>query len=238
MIKAQKSRQFTQLFHLYNERLLKKSFYRVYLQCEMPPPTRGSTLYIANHSSWWDGLIAFYLTKKTIQQDCYAMMTEEGLNAYPFFRKLGGFSINKTNPKDVIRSLSYTKQLLEASKAVWIFPQGAEYHLEKRPLEFEHGVSHLVMRIPDVQVIPITFYYTFLHEQKPEVFIKIGQKFDSSELVSFNNKRELTLYLERVVTNQLNQQRQAIIEDNFSSYNILLKGRKNISETFKTLFHK
>ncbi|MCD8502532.1 MAG: hypothetical protein LRY71_13810 [Bacillaceae bacterium] len=98
--------------------------------------------------------------------------------------------------------------------------------MKKRPLEFEHGVSHLVMRIPDVQVIPITFYYTFLHEQKPEVFIKIGQKFDSSELVSFNNKRELTLYLERVVTNQLNQQRQAIIEDNFSSYNILLKGRK------------
>ncbi|MFN7249714.1 MAG: lysophospholipid acyltransferase family protein [Anaerobacillus sp.] len=238
MIEARKSPFFSQIFHYYNRRLLKKSFHHLYLNQQTDPIATSPTLYIINHSSWWDGLITFYLTKTVIEQDCYAMMTEQGLTSFPFFRKIGGYSINKDNPKDVIKSLAYTKKLLKLAKGVWIFPQGKEEHLEKRPLLFQSGVSRLITQVPDLTVIPITFYYTFLHDQHPEVFITIGEKLPRSTLDSFSSKQEMTHYLEQVVTDQLDRQKHEIITAQFDQYEILLRGNRTVSEKFQDFFGK
>ncbi|RXI97765.1 hypothetical protein DS745_15460 [Anaerobacillus alkaliphilus] len=230
MIEAKKSQLFSNLFHLYNQRLLKKTFHRISLKQAKSLPTIGPTLYIANHSSWWDGLLAFYLTRTVLKRDCYAMMTEVGLKAYPFFRKIGGYSINKDNPKDVIRSLAYTRRLLDLSKGIWVFPQGKEEHLEKRPLLFQPGVSRVIRQVNTVTVVPITFYYTFLHEQRPEVFISIGESLPAPRLQAFSLQKDLTTFLEDILTEQLNNQKQEVVNETFEAYDVIIHGKKSISK--------
>lgn len=229
MIDAKKSALFTKIFHYYNERLLKKSFYRIYLKQKSSLPD-GPVVFIANHSSWWDGLLAFYLTRTVIHQDCYAMMTEKGLKSYPFFRKIGGYSINRDNPKDVIKSLAYTSSLLELQKGVWLFPQGKEEHLEKRPLLFQPGISHVVERTSCVTVVPVSFYYTFRHNQRPEVFVSIGEGIKKEHLSSLLSKKAITAFLEDVVTTQLDEQRTEVIEGILEDYQILLQSKLSFSE--------
>ena len=48
-------------------------------------------LLIANHSSWWDGLVTFYLNNAVLKTDLYAMMSEQGMKDFPFFNELGLF---------------------------------------------------------------------------------------------------------------------------------------------------
>ncbi len=230
MIEAKKSPFFSKLFNLYNQRLLKKSFHRVYLKHAHSTPTDHPTLFIANHSSWWDGLLVLSLTQTVVNNDCYAMMSEAGLKSFPFFRKLGGYSINKDNPKDVIHSLAYTKRLLEQSKGVWIFPQGQEEHLEKSPLLFQPGVARIIQQVPSVTVVPVTFYYTFRHHQRPEVFITIGDNVSPTTLQNISSRKDLTTFLEKVVTEQLTKQKHDIILEALNDYKVILHGKKSISQ--------
>ena len=65
------------------------------------------------------------------------MMDEPGLKQYPFFRKLGAFSINREQPKEIVQSLRYSKKLIDQNMPVWLFPQGEIQHQEIRPLEFQ-----------------------------------------------------------------------------------------------------
>lgn len=69
-----------------------------------------------NHSSWWDGLLAYHAAGKLPGKRHYFMMEEEQLRKYAFFRKLGAYSINPGSPGDARASLRYTAGLLEAGR--------------------------------------------------------------------------------------------------------------------------
>lgn len=132
---------------------------------------------MANHSSWWDGMIAVLLSKHQIKHQEFVMMNENGLQNYPFFKFLGAYSINTRKPKEVIQSLSYTTELLKKNNAVWIFPQGEETPLEKRPLHFHSGVGWICKNSShELQLAPVTFSYLFLAEQRPRLYIHLANQ--------------------------------------------------------------
>ncbi len=221
MIKAKKSRSFEKGFALYLMPLLRKSFSHLLGQNIRQLPKRP-VIFIANHSSWWDGLLFFFLNHTVWKHDIHMMMHEKNLMNYKFFRYLGAFSIDKQNPKDIIRSLQYAEELLKKGKSVVLFPQGDEFHQEIRPLAFSNGIGYLAEKHPDVPVVPITFYYSFRHEQKPEVWIHQGTSFSIEEIPG-TSRKERTAFVQKAITSQLDELKEEVIAENTSAFKDLLK---------------
>lgn len=171
MQKAQKNKLAEQAFHLYlKERLIRKQFHRIlYRPDDLPVPG----LMLATHGSWWDGMILFHLDQSILHQNPYVMIDEHGLKRFPFFSRLGAFSINRDSLKDVKMSLNYAKERLQEGSSVWMFPQGEERHQEERPLQLASGATYLAKAARSVSIF--SFYYSFSHEQQPDVYIRTRQ---------------------------------------------------------------
>ncbi|SDJ18535.1 lysophospholipid acyltransferase family protein [Salimicrobium halophilum] len=154
--------------------LIRREFRKVYVQLpEVPVPSYG--LFLMNHSSWWDGLLVHLLNDKILRTDGHIMIDQEGLDRFPVFRYVGGFSVDRSSLQHTKASLSYATELLNDRKGVFLFPQGEEQHLETRPLEFMKGAGVLMRRAPEVPVTPVVFFYSFGHHKKPEVYIRVGR---------------------------------------------------------------
>lgn len=221
MIEAKKSRSFEKGFGMYLLPLLRRSFSYLLGSGVHEIPNRP-VIFIANHSSWWDGLLFFQFNHKIWKHDIHMMMHEKNLKNYIFFRYLGAFSIDKRNPKDIIRSLQYAEDLLKNGKSVVLFPQGDEFHQEIRPLDFHSGIGYLLEKHPEIPVVPITFYYSFRHEQKPEVWIRQGEAISIEEIPG-NSRKEKSRSLQQTLTAQLDDLRNEVIAENTDAFTDLLK---------------
>ncbi|WP_026689382.1 lysophospholipid acyltransferase family protein [Alteribacter aurantiacus] len=224
----EKKPQFESLFSVYNKRLLTKHFQSVQVKNDWTPTSskRGVLFYI-NHSSWWDSLVLFHLNRHVLKQDGYALMSEEGLTKFPFFKKLGAFPINSSSYTSVLRSLKKAAKLLDEGKALYLFPQGEERHVDIRPLHFQHGASYLVQKAEACDVVPITFYHGLLHGQYPEFYIHIGP---SISLMETTDRTVLTQTLEQTMINQLESLKDAVVTENTKGFTPLIKEQKTIGD--------
>lgn len=216
MITAKKSKPFKYGFSLVLLPLFKRSFHRLLGQKLSEPPDKP-VLFIANHSSWWDGLLFFLLNERIWRQDIHIMMDEAGLQRFSFFRWLGAFSVDRTRPKDIMESLRYAKALLDGGKSVILFPQGAEQHLETRPLTFQSGVTYLMEKCPDVPVVPISFYYSFGRERKPDIWVHQHPPLSLADLEG-TTRTDRTAALQTHFTALLDAQREDVIAGNEQAY--------------------
>ncbi|MFD2670375.1 lysophospholipid acyltransferase family protein [Marinicrinis sediminis] len=232
MLTANKQKWFERLFDLYMKHsLLKRHFHRLEVKGDfyddgigepdgnvsatVSPPsamqrdTSKGTLYMMNHSSWWDGLIVYYAARLASSRSHYMMMEEEQLRKYAFFRKLGAFSINKSNPKSMMASLRYSQELLEQGASVWLFPQGDIYHQEARPLTFFSGAAYLAKQVTEAPVVPVTLYYSLTMHQKNEASLWLGDALpaDWKQL----DRREWTKRMEVHMEKQLDAHRSLVI---------------------------
>ncbi|MFN4214376.1 MULTISPECIES: lysophospholipid acyltransferase family protein [unclassified Exiguobacterium] len=192
MIEANKKKWFNDVFSVFvKERQIRPFFHTVYVRAD-DVPTPG--LFLATHSSWWDGLILLMLNEHYLRHDVHVLMDEDGLRRFPFFRHLGAFSIKKGKLSDVRASLAYAGSLLNDGKSVWMFPQGREYPQEHRPLEIGTGATMLLTK-PDVRLCAI--YYAFESHAAPVVYVR----FRNHRVVSDTRrlqKQELAEALERL----------------------------------------
>lgn len=234
MIEAKRDKYFEKVFDYYVQWQLRKNLYKVKVMdpfAHERDRTKGQ-LYIVNHSSWWDGLLIFFLSRNYFKQDSYAMMSEKGIKEFPFFRKIGAYSVDYSSPKDSIKSLQYTLKLLKEESPVWLFPQGEEQHVEKRPLDFKQGVGYLVEKSETPFIItPLSIYYTMRHDQLPECWIRVGKSIPSNEIQG-DNRVGKTLSMEKMVTEELSALREDLIQENEHLYRNLLNGKKTLSEWF------
>lgn len=212
MIPANKSPFWEWGFHLVLKRMFKSQFNNLFYRGTLPSSTKH-TLFLVNHSTWWDPLIIFLLNKHLFKANGYGMMHEEGLKSFPIFRRIGTFSINRSNPKDIIASLNYAKDRINEGKAVWIFPQGDERPLEQRPLEFQTGASFIIEKSDQIHVIPISLYYAFEEKRKPNIYVSIGQDL-SPALNPEYDRRHHTQFLEDACTDQLDHLKKQVMEKN------------------------
>ncbi|WLR47138.1 lysophospholipid acyltransferase family protein [Halobacillus litoralis] len=203
-------------FTRFNRLFLNYHFNNILIQPPSSVPDE-KTLFLINHSTWWDPLFIFYINDRLVKSDGYGMMHEEGIRRFPFFRRIGAYSVNGDDRRHLVQSLHYSKRLLEEDKTVWIFPQGNEQPLEKRPLEFFSGISYLTQRCPDIKVVPVSLYYALEHTKKPNAYIRLGDALPPLEYEGLSRK-EMTRYFEESATKQLDQLRQDVIEENLQSF--------------------
>ncbi|WP_197057410.1 lysophospholipid acyltransferase family protein [Pontibacillus halophilus] len=211
---------FEWVFHKFNSFFLKRHFQHIYVTGE-PPLSRARSLFLVNHSTWWDPLVIFLLNRTCIRSDAYAMMSEEGVQSFPFFRRLGAFSVNQASRRDILASLHYAEERLQHEQAVWMFPQGEEQALEIRPLRFQNGASYVMDKVSNGTVVPIALYYTFQGTRKPNVYISIGTGIPFSNFVHMS-RRERTTKLEDIHTSVLDDLKQQVVNGDTQHFQQLL----------------
>ena len=239
MIRAHKNKIFEYIFSFYNTKLLKKHFFRIMLSGEENFTARTNgipSIIYANHSNWWDGLAAFYLSKKLWNIDAYVMMDIEQMQKYRFFKRIGAFSVNRNSAKEAIESVEYASSLLKNStRVLWIFPQGEMLPNDLRPIKFYNGISKIAGKFGEVNLIPVTLRYEFLMEQRPEIFISIGK---AKIFNSVDDTKELTGILNNELVNELDALKNKIINSELNGFKIILQGRQSRNKTVDKVYRR
>lgn len=220
MLEAKKSRLFEKIFALYNRNLFKRRFHSLNVSCLKILQNRrkdNPLIIYANHSSWWDGLVAFQISRH-VNLDSFVMMEEKQLKKLFLFRKLGAFSVIREKPREAVKSLNYAAELLAqaTNRAVWIFPQGEILPQDSQPLKFYGGLARIIERVRNCYVVPIAIRYEFLGDYKPRIFVKIGD-FKFLDLENFNRKKA-TKDLEENLAGNLEELKFDINNKNFDKF--------------------
>lgn len=234
MIPAGKNKAIGRIFSLYHSKLLKKHFYRIHLResenfgkidPELP------TILYANHSNWWDGFIAYFLTSKYLQVNDYLMMDIEQLKKYSFFKFVGVFSVDRKNPREAIESIDYASGLLkDPGNFLWMFPEGEMFPQDKRPLVFYSGITRLAQKTGTVNMLPVAFRYEFLMEQRPEVFISPGEPDIIDNIV--HGIKDYTEYLSGKLTAELDRLQRDVTEKDTEDFKVIFHGKQSRNRTF------
>lgn len=174
-IPAKESRLFISLFRWYTRLLFQRRFKRIWLKQEYDPCPECKTLYFLNHHSWWDGLIPFLLNEFRFNQRARALMEEKQMRQYPFFRKIGAFSIDRDNRRSAITSLRYAVQSFQRPQAsLFLYPEGTITPVGSM-MNFEGGLAWLYQKLPDVDFVPVAIHLHTIRHDKPELNLHVGR---------------------------------------------------------------
>lgn len=221
MLTAKKSVLFEKVFAVYNCNLIKRRFraLRVLGLSEFQKRKSDLPLIIyANHSAWWDGLVAFEISRRAAL-DAFVMMEEKQLKKLFLFRRLGAFSVVRENPRQAVESIRYAAEILteNSKRALWIFPQGKILPNDARPMVFYNGLSRIIEKVRRAQILPVAVRYEFLNDFKPEIFVKIG-KIELVETVGKFDSKNLTFCFSENSTKLLDELKTDIAAENFDSF--------------------
>ncbi len=106
---------FNRVFYWYSLTLFRRRFRAVWLDDSAVQPSSRASLYIGNHNSWWDALVPLLINERVLRQRARALMDVEQLQKYPFFRRLGVFSIDRQHPRKALESMEYAAELLNST---------------------------------------------------------------------------------------------------------------------------
>ena len=177
MIRAQHRLWADIIFQPYLTWLFKRNFHEIQVLGTSPKiPDDLPVLLLPNHSTWWDGFFVYLLNKKIFRRTPYLMMLEKQLSKYKFFSKIGAYSIEPENRRNIIESLEYTVELLnQEMPLVSVFPQGQLLPWHTRPLGYKRGVEWILRKYgKSVTVLPLAIRTEFLGEKRPSVFFLFG----------------------------------------------------------------
>lgn len=133
------------------------------------------TLGVANHTNWWDGFLAFLLTRE-LGRAAHLLMEAEHLARYRAFRYVGTLPMHRGRPRAAYRDLMHARVALRPETVLWIFPQGARRPAGEPIAGCERGAAQLIRAAGGpVRLLPVAFRYPFLGEQLPEAFALVGE---------------------------------------------------------------
>lgn len=177
MIPALKSRWFSAWFARDAERRIARHFSALRVHGLAETRAIAETrpvLVVANHTAWWDPLLAIQLCVRALRVDAYAMMDAKNLRRLPFFARVGAFGVDREDPADGARAVRYAARRLDRpGRLVWIFPQGAEVP-RAAPLVFHGGSAHVARVARRAAVVPVGIRYEHGAEPRPTAYVSFG----------------------------------------------------------------
>lgn len=177
MIPAKKGRLFNAWFSRHARGRIQATFGRVLVagRAEVRAELAGAPLLVvANHSAWWDALVALWLCELELGADAYALMDAKNLRRLPFFARVGAFGVDLDDPADGARSIRYAAKLLDRpGRVVWVFPEGRE-RSPFAPLELQPGAAQMARVARRAKVVAVAVRYVFGEGERPDLWIHIG----------------------------------------------------------------
>ena len=187
-------------FDGWSRRAIARQFYRLHVWGTVPAPggpdADRPTLYVVNHSSFWDGIVLWRLLRPR-HPGLLCAVDARQMREHPFFARLGCFSIDRANPRRAAEGLAYAAgRLRTPGTAMVIFPQGRIVHGDVRPLALEAGVGRLV-EAARPRVVTVGLRYDWWQEQRAEVLVDVADAGTPD-----GGRRAITAELARRLTRQ------------------------------------
>ncbi len=231
------SRFLTEWFGGYATKHLAKHFHGVRISKETSlPALEGPLVVYGNHASWWDPLIAVFLTREVFTgRTAFAPIDAAALEKYRFFTKLGFFGVDQEGSRrGAVQFLRTAGVILgQPDSVLWLTPQGEFADVRRRPLTFQPGIAHLAARIPGVTFLPLAIEYVFWEERFPETLLKFGDPMTSDEVAASAPDTESRL---RLLEARLQDTQDALAEESQArdsgNFEILLAGRSGASAVY------
>ena len=133
------------------------------------------TLFLGNHPTWWDGILA-WLLMVDLGFTPHVLMEATNLARYRPFRWIGALPLRRDPPRAAWDDLQRAQACLRPGSALWIFPQGHRKPALQRPVQLERGAAQLALGVARrLRVVPVAFRYPFLSEQQPEACLFVGE---------------------------------------------------------------
>ena len=231
------------------DRSFRKYFDRVYFRASDSTNEEQRAalpmIICANHSSWWDGYV-IALIDRLLGTDGYLMVEEKQLRRYFFFTWIGCFSVDRQNTRSALHSLKYAATLLKErgqsgrTVMVSLFPQGEIFPNDRRPLVFYHGAAYLARMVNPVQFYPLAIRIEYLGEQRPALFISLGEPVlvSAEEVKQPHFLKSCTQSLEASLTGELDHLRTDILAGDYSSFKTVIHGKSSTNRIFDALFFR
>jgi len=185
MIKAEHQTRAELIFNPYINYLLRKNFNSFYIKGVPPDLDKYPGLIITpNHFSWWDGFITHFLLSKLTRKIVFTMMLEEQLKKYWFFKKVGAYSINVSNPVSMVRTLDYTRTILnDKNNIVVLYPQGEIQSLLSENIAIKPGLKFIIEKNSDRNyVLPLALKIEYGRNKKPDIAASFGRIYSAEEI--------------------------------------------------------
>lgn len=200
-IDAKDNRFVASFFTVFTKFLAKRTFHRVYLENEYGSNiSTRSTLFFGNHNAWWDALTPLLLNQYVFKQHPRAVMEWEQVHRYPFFRRIGCFSIDRKDPRSALQSLRYGINWLnsEPGRSLYLYPEGKITNPLLPHSPFETGIGWMTSQLAEhVDLVPLIQHAHFMHHAKPDLFIQVGQPVD--RVAMGKDKKEITNQLYDII---------------------------------------
>lgn len=131
-------------------------------------------------------------------------MEDEQIRKYPFFQRLGAFSISRNDRKKAITSLRYAVESLERKhSSLFIYPEGTITPIGSS-MKFEGGLAWLHSELDDVDFVPVAIHIHTIRHDKPELHLHIGRPIRPKNSLT---KKEKTIRFEKVLNKMLDDLR-------------------------------
>jgi 1-acyl-sn-glycerol-3-phosphate acyltransferase len=146
-------------------------------------------LLLANHFSWWDGFLMYYLNHKLLGKKFHVMILEDTARQVTFFKYVGAFSINKSS-RDMVASLDYAAGLLnDPENMLLIFPQGKLYSNFTDKVIFQKGLIKIISGAQhNFQLLFAATFIEYFKYRKPDANVYLKTP---TENLTYNNIDEL-----------------------------------------------
>ena len=188
MVYPKKNKLIHWFFHHYILRIVKSNFKQVNFNA-IEVDKKWSVLLLANHFSWWDGFLMYYLNHHLFKKEFHVMVIAETMQKVSFFKYMGAFSVAK-NSREILASLDYAAELLNnPDNLVLIFPQGKLYSNFTENVVFEKGLTRILAGAAGkFQTIMAATFMETLQYKKPTANVYL--KAINDNLILFNQINE------------------------------------------------
>ncbi|WPU93892.1 lysophospholipid acyltransferase family protein [Mucilaginibacter sabulilitoris] len=208
MIRPRKNIIIHWFFHHYILWIVARNFHEVKLTPVNIAPEKA-VLLLANHFSWWDGFLMYYLNSKLLSKKFHVMILEDTAREVSFFKYMGAFSVNK-NSKDMMASLDYAAGLLnDHQNMVLIFPQGKLHSNFTDNMIFQKGLMRIINGArADFQILMAATFIEHFKYKKPSAHVYL--KTLTSGL-TYKNIDELTAVYQQYYNLAKQQQTEIVL---------------------------
>jgi 1-acyl-sn-glycerol-3-phosphate acyltransferase len=167
------------VFKTYVKWLVKKEFHQ-FIYNDIEVEREKSVLLIANHFSFWDGLILYCLNEKLLKKKFHVMILQDTATRVSALRYGGAFSVNK-NSRSLLASLDYAATLLnDPANLVLMFPQGRLFSNFVEEVKFEKGIQRIIDKAEGkYQLLLAATFVQYLEHKKPSVTIYLKSDEDN-----------------------------------------------------------
>jgi 1-acyl-sn-glycerol-3-phosphate acyltransferase len=171
MIYPKNNRLMKWIFDTYVKWLVSKIFHE-FLFNKVELDNSKSVLLVANHFSFWDGLILYVLNDKLLHKKFHVMILEDTAKREGMLRYAGAFSVSK-NSRDMLESLNYAAELLnQPGNLLLMFPQGKLYSNFVNRVHFEQGLLKIMKKAEGkFQLLFAATFIQYFKHKKPSVTV-------------------------------------------------------------------